>query len=134
MSDFLLNRCLLIDDTMVDRYIHMKLLNHHKIARNVDECSGGKEALIYLEKAIVSDTLPDLILLDLMMPEMDGFELIRPYSNLLSKLVKKPLLFMLSSTEDERDIHRAKVNNHIIRLLRKPLRPEYLITLIKIQI
>jgi CheY-like chemotaxis protein len=134
MSDFLLNRCLLIDDTLVDRFIHMKLLGHHKVAQNTDECSGGKEALIYLEEAIASDTLPELILLDLMMPEMDGFEFIRPYSNLISKLDKKPLLYMVSSTEDERDINRAKLNKHIIKLLRKPLRPEYLMELIRTQI
>jgi hypothetical protein len=65
---------------------------------------------------------------------MDGFEFIIPYSNLISKLDKKPLLYMVSSTEDERDINRAKLNKHIIKLLRKPLRPEYLMELIRTQI
>tara|TARA_R110001592_G_scaffold138225_1_gene356955 strand:- start:73933 stop:74337 length:405 start_codon:yes stop_codon:yes gene_type:complete len=134
MSDFILDKCLLIDDTMIDRFIHGKLLGHYKIAQSIDECSGGKEALVYLEAAIISGNVPDLILLDLMMPEMDGFEFLRPYHTLIGKSAKKPLLFMVSSTEDERDINRAKANNHIIKLLRKPLRPEYLIDLIKTRI
>lgn len=119
---------------MVDRFIHGKLLAHHQVAASVDECSSGKEALVYLESAIVAEKVPDLILLDLMMPEMDGFEFLRPYNSLIAKSEKKPLLFMVSSTEDERDINRAKASDHIIKLLRKPLRPEYLIELIKTQI
>jgi len=134
MNDFILDRCLLIDDTLVDRYIHGKLLTHHKVAASIDECSSGKEGLVYLESSIVARKVPDLILLDLMMPEMDGFEFLRPYNTLIAKSEKKPMLFMVSSTEDERDITRAKANYHIIKLLRKPLRPEYLIQLIKTQI
>jgi len=134
MNDFILDKCLLIDDTLVDRFIHGKLLTHHKVVASIDECSGGKEGLVYLESSIIAEKVPDLILLDLMMPEMDGFEFLRPYNTLIAKSEKKPLLFMVSSTEDERDIHRAKANEHIIKLLRKPLRPEYLIELIKTQI
>lgn len=125
---------MLIDDTTVDRFIHGKLLLHHKIASAIYECSGGKEGLVYLEGSLISGDVPDLILLDLMMPEMDGFEFLRPYNTLVAKSLKKPLLFMVSSTEDERDINRAKANDHIIKLLRKPLRPEYLIDLIRTQI
>ncbi len=131
MSDFILDKCLLIDDTLVDRFIHSKLLTHHKIAASIDECSSGKEGLVYLESAIIAGKVPDLILLDLMMPEMDGFEFLRPYHSLVAKSTKKPFLFMVSSTEDERDLNRAKANEHIIKLLRKPLRTDYLIELIK---
>jgi CheY-like chemotaxis protein len=134
MSDFILDKCLLIDDTVVDRFIHGKLLSHYKVAASIDECSSGKEGLVYLESTIIAEKVPDLILLDLMMPEMDGFEFLRPYNSLVTKFKKKPLLFMVSSTEDERDISRAKANEHIVKLLRKPLRPDYLVELIKTQI
>ncbi len=38
----------------------------------------------------------------------------------------RPYLFMVSSTEDDRDLKRARENRHIIRLLRKPLIPSLL--------
>ncbi len=132
MSDTAVNRCLLIDDNAVDRFVHRKLLSHHKVAEDIVEISGGKEALDYLQSTLEGlEPVPELILLDLMMPEMDGFEFMRHYSLWAAKVDNPPSLFMVSSTEDHRDIKRARENQHIKRLLRKPLMPEILLSYLR---
>ena len=60
---------LVVEDDPDSRIFIQRLLRSEEF--QVHETVNGKEALEYLEAA---ETLPDLILLDLMMPIMDGFE------------------------------------------------------------
>ena len=63
-------RVLLVEDTPFPRYAFGRLLRLHGF--DVCEANDGREAL-----DCISDFEPELILTDLMMPVMDGFELIR---------------------------------------------------------
>jgi len=61
---------LIVDDDVATLALVRQLLEDENIT--VRTATNGKEALIKMR-----ESLPDLILLDLMMPEMDGFETIR---------------------------------------------------------
>lgn len=126
-----IKRVLLIDDNEIDRFIHKKLLKHNAIGEEVEECENGKEALKFLQEKVKAGNMPDLILLDLMMPEMDGFEFLAHYDHLIKGVEHRPLLFMVSSTEDDYDLKRSRKNPHIIKLLHKPLVTSSLIDSIK---
>lgn len=121
-EDFLFKRGLLIDDNEIDRFVHRKLLIHHGLCKELSEQGSAREALDYLEQ-LKPEEIPQLILLDLMMPEMDGFEFMSYYRRLVEKWPSAPKLFMVSSTEDDEDMRRARQDQHIIRLLHKPLSP-----------
>lgn len=60
---------LIIEDDRAILEILTELLEHHNYG--VDSAVNGKKGLLALEKQI-----PDLIILDIMMPEMDGFEVL----------------------------------------------------------
>jgi len=64
-------RVLVVDDDPNILKMHVRMLESHLEGIQTYQASNGKEALVVLEKQAV-----DLILLDLMMPEMDGFEVI----------------------------------------------------------
>lgn len=61
---------LVVDDDINARELMCRVV--HKAGWNSVEASNGREALEYLAKEV-----PSIILLDLMMPEMDGFEVIK---------------------------------------------------------
>lgn len=121
-------KVMLIDDNSTDRFIHAKLLDIYAIGRKVEEFDSGKSALEFLRKHIAAaEQLPDLILLDVLMPEMSGFDFLVHLEELYDKLAKKPALFMLSSTDDEQDLRKARNNKMVQRMLRKPFSPEALV-------
>ena len=110
----------LIDDSTFDLFIYEKLLKKSGITDSVRTFNSARDALKHLVSE--ADSLPDsIILLDLQMPDMNGFEFIDEFDQLPESLHKKIKLFMLSSTIDTRDIDKAKASQHIIDLLPKPL-------------
>ena len=91
-------------------------------------CDSGRAALAWLDS---SNQPPDLILLDLNMPEMDGLEFVR---HLVERLYSGSLI--LVSGEDERMLQAAVklVQAHKISVLghlRKPVKPEALSALLE---
>lgn len=110
----------LIDDSAFDLFIYEKLLIKSGITDSVKTFNSARDALKHLINQ--ADTLPDsIILLDLQMPDMNGFEFIDEFDTLPLLLQGKVRIFMLSSTIDTRDIDKAKASQHIIDLLPKPL-------------
>ncbi len=65
-----INRALVVDDSKLARLTMSRLLEQRGIA--VDQVASGAEALSYLES-----TRPDVVFMDVTMPDMDGFETTR---------------------------------------------------------
>ncbi|MCD4651699.1 MAG: SpoIIE family protein phosphatase [Candidatus Cloacimonetes bacterium] len=105
-------RILIVDDELINR----KLL--HGAFRNRDyqilEATGGTEALELLSE----DSSIDLILLDIMMPEMDGFEVCARIKN-QPALREIPIIIITSLTD--RDSKLRGLETGAIDFLTKPL-------------
>jgi CheY-like chemotaxis protein len=87
-------RILIIDDTPTNiRVLVPILMEHGKFQINI--ANNGKDALKLLEKV-----KPDLILLDIMMPEMDGFETCQIIKN-DETLKDIPIIFLTAKNEPE---------------------------------
>ena len=85
------NRILLVDDTMENIQVAGTILKDNGYQLNI--ARNGKQALQVCEK-----TTPDLILLDIMMPEMDGFECCEKLKA-DDKTEDIPLIFLTANTE-----------------------------------
>ncbi|MGY4385150.1 CheY-like chemotaxis protein [Pedobacter sp. UYP24] len=115
-------KVLLIDDNEVDLKINSKIITISKLFEEIVTCQSSEEALAYLAKSSKNpDDLPDFILLDIQMPEMDGFEFLEHFKKFPKVIKEKCLIAMLSSTLDFGDIKKAEANPHVIKLLKKPL-------------
>jgi len=84
-----LKRILLVEDSVVTAQATKKLLSSMEAAEIVDICTGGEEAIAYLKGGDNGEfPHPDLILLDINMPGMDGFEFMEEYIKLDKKVTK----------------------------------------------
>jgi CheY-like chemotaxis protein len=109
--------CLLIDDNYIDNFVTSRLLENSKFVDKVVVCQSSHGAIEMLREGLIT---PDVIFLDLRMPEMDGFEFLQAYDEL--NLDKKNIkIFMLSSSLDPTDIKRSFDNKYITQFLHKPL-------------
>lgn len=75
-------RILIIDDEELARERIRSFLNEHNDVKIIGECSDGKDA----EKIILSEK-PDLIFLDIQMPEVNGFDLLENIKSIYLPLV-----------------------------------------------
>ena len=116
-----LNVALLIDDDSINNFINERLLKKLQIAEQVKVVLNGEEALKYIKaRASEGTSCPELILLDINMPVMDGFEFMENYKNLNLSFVSKPVVILLTTSKNTIDLQRASDVN-ISGYLNKPL-------------
>lgn len=65
--------------------------------------------------------LPDIILLDIDMPVMDGFQFLEEYEKIEDSLAKKITIYMVSSSVDPEDVIKAKSFETVTDYISKPL-------------
>ena len=113
---------MIIDDNTIDLYLASRLLAKNKVAKNILQYSSAVEALQYLqENCHDTGKLPAIILLDIYMPIMDGFEFMEAYEGLHAEFKGQCRVFMLSSSIDASDIDKANSNTDIKAFYTKPI-------------
>lgn len=117
-------KILIVDDVMSNVLLLKVLLTNEKY--NISTADNGIEAL-----AKVGEELPDLILLDVMMPDMDGFEVAEQLKK-NPRTAEIPIIFLtaLNSTGDIVKGFQVGANDFIS----KPFNKEELIIRVKHQI
>ena len=114
----IINTVCIIDDDPIFRFGTKKLMESVQPSLIFMVYKNGKEAFddLFL-KIKSSESIPDVILLDLNMPIMDGWQFLDEC--LKNKLLEKIPIYIVSSSVDSRDIEKAKkykiVNNYIIK-------------------
>jgi CheY-like chemotaxis protein len=98
---------LLVEDSPSDAALTVEALKAGKIANNLSHVSDGVEAMSFLRRrgAYVNAVKPDLILLDLNLPRMDGREVLEEMKN--DPELKTIPVVVLTTSRADGDILRS---------------------------
>jgi PAS domain S-box-containing protein len=118
------SRILIVDDNPKNLQVLGNILNNE--AYIVEFALNGKTAISWLE----SESF-DLVLLDIMMPEMDGFEVCELIRNKLED-VDTPIVFLTAKTSRESVIHGFEIGGN--DYIAKPFDSRELLVRVKTQI
>jgi len=124
MSKKVLNCVMLIDDNTDDNFYHERVIKKNNAAHKVISIESAKEAIDYLKKE--ENVHPDLIFLDINMPEMNGWEFIEEYEKLEERFRSKVVVIMLTTSDNPDDQARAQKLKVLADFKTKPLTKEML--------
>jgi response regulator RpfG family c-di-GMP phosphodiesterase len=68
-----------------------------------------------------------VMLLDINMPTMSGWEFLEQYENLDKKIKEQLRIFILSSSVDQQDIYKAQEHRYVVDFISKPISRDVLL-------
>ncbi|QNF34232.1 response regulator [Adhaeribacter swui] len=111
---------LLVDDDNTANYLNQLLFERLEATEKLLVAHNGQEALTLLTENCPGKGCPTLILLDINMPIMDGFEFLEAYEQLNFKEKQNIIIVVLTTSLNPMDVQKVE-QAKIAGLINKPL-------------
>ncbi|MEO8886792.1 MAG: response regulator [Mucilaginibacter sp.] len=122
---------IIIDDSELDCFIARKFIEHTNRNLTVSTYQNARLVIEQMRKSDLKREIPlTIILLDLRMPVMNGFQFVDDFEKLPIDIKKNYLIYILSSTRNTNDIKRILTCATVHGMIEKPLTREKIIKLI----
>ncbi len=104
-----LNTAGIIDDDEIYQLVMKRTIEQSGRVKSILQFYDGEEAIYYFkEKREITEVLPELILLDINMPYMDGWQFLDEFVKIEFKKDYKPTIFIVTSSSTAEEINKAK--------------------------
>ncbi len=111
---------MIVDNDQVNSFVLKNIIKRNYAEAGIVICPDGEQALKHLEELDAQgDAFPDVLLLDLYMPILNGFEFLERYTHLYSH--KPTVIFAMSNSLSKDDQQKANEFNVVKGFITKPL-------------
>lgn len=123
------NKILLIDDNEITNFCNKDIIGDLNVFGEILAFTSPNETLTYLKELFdEGKDIPSIFIVDVKMPEMDGFELIDEIDELFEEndFDLMPLFFILTTSNHKRDYEQFDKTPQAKEYITKPLSEEKL--------
>lgn len=119
----MIKKVAIVDDDSIFQFTTKIKIEKLLLANEVLVFTDGEEIYNYLEEKDISE-LPSILLLDINMPLVDGWDFLELYKAIDEKKQNGIKIYMLSSSINPVDVEKAKENIFVQDYITKPIRDE----------
>ncbi|HVW15933.1 MAG TPA: response regulator [Mucilaginibacter sp.] len=115
-------KVVLIDDNPIDHYIMRTMLYNNQACKQATYTFDGSMIIEFIEEnRSRTNALPDVIFLDLTMPDFSGWEFLEKFEKLMNGIGKHIELYVMTSSVRESDRERSCKYHCVSSFISKPL-------------
>jgi CheY-like chemotaxis protein len=115
---------MIIDDNEIDLFVIQRTLENLNYSDIITAYRSPIKALQFFEKIDQNkdyERLPEIILLDIIMPGMTGFEFLDKFSNLSKEIKERTKFIIVTSSDYSQDKKKSENYDNVIKYVVKPL-------------
>ncbi|MGX5688199.1 response regulator [Arcticibacter tournemirensis] len=112
---------IVIDDSELDCFIAGKLIRHTGKSLNIKTYANAALALNDIRAHQASDDVTTVILLDILMPLMNGFDFLNEFETLPDELKKRYFIIAITSSLNKNDIESIRNYTSVKGVIDKPV-------------
>jgi CheY-like chemotaxis protein len=121
---------IIIDDSELDCFIAQRLLKHSNKNLTVKAFQNAGQVLEIIRESSKEDDQATIILLDLQMPLMNGFDFVEEFEKFPAEVQRNYKIAILSSTKNPTDVYKILAYKTVNSIIEKPLTKEKLLSLL----
>ena len=121
----------LVDDDEIFTFLTKRTIEETQLVDQIKIFSNGQDAIDFLEEAAGDkELLPEVILLDINMPILDGWGFLEEFILLKTSMGKKITIYVVSTSISPYDLERAKNISEVSDFIIKPITKTGLINIL----
>ena len=112
---------IVVDDSKLDCFIAEKIIRNTGISESIKSFLQATEALEYIKSIPAGEHQRRIMLVDIQMPVMNGFEFVEAFEKLPKDITDNYTIYIISSSINENDMVRVHTYATVKQFLNKPL-------------
>jgi CheY-like chemotaxis protein len=112
---------IVVDDSKLDCFIAEKIIRNTGKCEKVMSFLQAKDALDYISNTPDDGMTHTIVLVDIQMPVMNGFEFVEAFEKLPESILKNYTIYIISSSINENDLNKVHNYKSVKQFLNKPL-------------
>jgi CheY-like chemotaxis protein len=112
---------IVIDDSKLDCFIAEKIIRNTGKCESIKSFLQAREALDYIVNTPADPQTHTILLVDIQMPVMNGFEFVEAFERLPVSITENYTIYIITSSINENDLNRVHNYASVKQFLNKPL-------------